>query len=140
MAAPAEALCEAGWIVPRVGQDNRPLTAALLERGQHQVELALGAAAVRRSVRSRNRRTQWRAQPRPEDEYGHVDRPLVKEIIDPLLKRGRSRQRQFFPEHRLKRGPCVLSLQALDHAAGTIAFLGHVARAGDEDADGLHGA
>ena len=80
-------MLESGVVVARVGQDDGAFAVATIEGREHQVEFPLGAAAIGRAVGSGDAWPKWRAQPRPKDEHGHVDRLLLQQEVDAFLKR-----------------------------------------------------
>ena len=137
-------LGEARIVVADVGEDFwagllRPSVFHRLGAGSaHQVPFALGAGTVFPAVGFVDNFTQGRAEPRPEDKDGDIDAAFgVQDHLDALLEGHIGHERQVFPEDRLEQQAAgIAAAQPGDHLLGFAAFLGNVARRGDEDANG----
>jgi hypothetical protein len=131
---------ETGLVIAPVEENIRPLPTGSLQGSLHEIELPFRAGAVRIALLVLHRLAQRRAEPRPEDEHGDIDRLFPQDDIDPLLERLVRFQRQILPEHRLQKHLFpVKRLKLGEDLAGLLSFLGHVAGGGDENAQGRSG-
>lgn len=83
------------------------------------------------------RRPQRSSKSRPENEDRNIDRLLLLNIFDRLLKSCSRRQWKLLPQNLLQHDLGVMSLQTFDDDASLVAFLSHVTGGGDEDTQSL---